>query len=405
MPGTIHPCSRLTATLTTLTLTVCVAVATLVPALAHAQTYTVLHNFLGKRDGSIPYGRLLRDGAGNLYGTTEYGGRHQQGNVFRLSPQGRGTTVYDFTGRSDGASPGGNLVADSTGNIYGVAMYGQHESCTAKGCGSVYALNVTSGEITVLHTFARISGGLNPVSIVRDSTGNLYGVTTAGGLLGQCSQQAGCGTVFKIDSDGAFSIVHSFSATEGRTPLGKLLLDDSGNLYGVLLGGTLHLLYGGVFRISPEGSLMIIYSFDGPTGALPYAGLVRDRSGMLYGTTSSGGVYQMGTVFRLDPDTLVETVLYNFSGGTDGSSPMASLTLDAVGNIYGTTISGGDAICRCGTVFKLNSTGDFSVLHSFTGPEGQQPSDTVVLDGDGNLYGTTTFGGTYKAGVIFKITP
>ncbi len=145
-------------------------------------------------------------------------------------------------------------------------------------------------------------------------------------------------------------------------------------------------------------------------GANPYAGLIRDHAGNFYGTTYAGGTADLGTVFKIDT-TGTETVLYSFQGGTDGSHPWAPVAMDASGNLYGTTTEGGSLntlICGsgCGTVFKLDGSGNETVVHSFDGfPDGNRPMDGLVLGSDGNFYGTTTHGGTAGAGTIFKITP
>jgi uncharacterized repeat protein (TIGR03803 family) len=309
---------------------------------------TVLHNF-GETvmDGEFPFtGNLLRDTAGNLYGTTEYGGAYDSGTIFRVSPTGH-EDLASFTGGANGGFPLAGLVADAAGNGYGTTFV-RGTGCAPYGCGTVFKIS-SAGKVTALYSFTGGADGDQPkAGLVRDSAGNLYGTTAAGGGSGR-------GIVFKVDTTGKEAVLYTFGSQQqdGSDPLGGLVQDSAGNLYGTTASGGSS---GGgtVFKVDTTGKETVLYSFCSQSGCAdgvqPQAGLVRDSAGNLYGSTVSGGASFQGTVFELDT-TGKETVLYNFSGGTDGGSPYASLIRDAAGNLYGTTSYGG--IFSCGTVFKI----------------------------------------------------
>jgi len=267
--------------------------------------------------------------------------------------------------------------------------------------------NANTGVFTLLHTFTGGSDGGEPYSgVVRDSAGNLYGTTEIGGSE-EAGCPSGCGTIFKIDSAGAFTTLHTFNE-QGRYVYGGLLLDGSGNLFGTVeMGGRYG--WGAMFRLASTGRSAIVYSFDSPSGSMPNAAPVRDNAGNLYGTASYGGANDSWHGISLQLKSHTATVLHDFSG-EDGQFPQFPLVRDAAGNLYGVTAIGGDLTCvswpgnGCGTVFKIDASGNFSVLHSFTGPEGAIPRGKLALDESGNLYGTADAGPTGN-GVIFKITP
>jgi uncharacterized repeat protein (TIGR03803 family) len=370
----------------------------ILPAEAQTYTLTVLHNFSGSAhgDGTRSYGRLWRDAGGNLYGTTLDGGASHLGVVFKLDSSGHETILHSFTGPpADGANPYAGLVGDSAGNLYGTTYFGG-----ASNFGVVFKLDSTGHE-TVLHSFAGPpADGANPYAgLVRDSAGNLYGTTVMGGGSRK-------GVIFKLDSSGHETILHSFAGlpADGANPLAGLIRDSAGNLYGTTpnAGASNR---GVVFKLDSTRHETVLYSFTGlADGANPYAGLIRDSAGNLYGTTAFGG-NEFGVVFKLD-STSQETVLHSFGGAHDGARPQAGLVRDSAGNLYGTTVLGG-ASPNFGVVFKLDSTGHETVLHSFAGPpaDGSQPQAELIRDLAGNLYGTTPFGGTSNLGVVFKLTP
>jgi uncharacterized repeat protein (TIGR03803 family) len=312
---------------------------------AQAQTYKVLYSFKGGADGATPYAALVRDTAGNLYGTTFLGGASNLGTVFKLDTAGKETLLHSFKGGADGAIPYAALVRDAAGNIYGTAGGGG-----ASNSGTVFKLDTTGTE-TVLYTFKGGADGRGPASpLVLDPSGNLYGMTNAGGKPGACFLgPIGCGVVFKLDTTGTETVVYTFTGgTDGGSPyLGGLVLDSSGNLYGTTAeGGVAD--NGVVFKLDTTGTETVLYSF-GNGGVAPYAGLVRDAAGNLYGTTTNGSK-GFGTVFKLDT-TGNHTLLHSFTGGSDGAVPYAGLVRDAAGNLYGTTTAGGAS--NLGTVFEL----------------------------------------------------
>jgi len=381
---------------------------------AHAQTFRPLYTFTGGADGGSPVGGLIRDTNGNLYGTTCCDGTYGVGTVFMLDNSGRETVLYSFTGGADGNQPYASLIRDAEGNLYGTTYWGgTTTACNGgTGCGVVFKLD-TSGNETVLHAFTGNGGdGANPYDgLVQDAKGNLYGTTVSGGLSSACS--GGCGVVFAVNTAGKERVLHSFGGgTDGVAPYAGLVLDAKGNLYGTTqYGGNSGA--GTVFMLDQTRKERVLYSFSGGTdGRLPLLGyLVRDAYGNLYGTTQFGGTYGAGTVFKLD-NAHTETVLYSFSGGTDGAYPYAGLVRDAAGNLYGTTNQGGAS--GYGTVFKVDKTGKETLLHTFTGTggDGAYPYDDLVRSANGNLYGTTFSGGAnanvcgeYGCGIVFMLTP
>jgi uncharacterized repeat protein (TIGR03803 family) len=390
----------------------------------------VLYSFTGGTDGGNPDAGLMRDASGNLYGTTDFGGDlnclppYGCGTVFKVDKTGKESVLHAFTG-IDGESPYAVLIRDSVGNLYGT---------TSLTKGTVFKLSKT-GKVTVLYSFSGGAGGEMPYAgVIRDASGNLYGTTALGGGDDD-------GVVFKLDKAGNETVLHTFTGTDGSSPQAPLVRDAAGNLYGTTTAGGAY-DEGTVFKLDKTGNETLLYSFTGGAdGRDPFFGsLLRDAAGDLYGTTWEGGdstcpngSLGCGVVFKLDR-TGKETVLYTFTGGADGSEPLAGLVRDAAGNFYGTASAGGadgaphcefgcgavfkldktsmiaaisSTACAfgCGTVFKLDKTGKLTVLHTFDGADGSSPYGGLVSDAKGNFYGTTYFGGTYDAGVVFKITP
>jgi uncharacterized repeat protein (TIGR03803 family) len=324
---------------------------------AQAQIFKVLYTFTGGTDGATPEAGLVQDTAGNLYSTTYQGGDLQGGNlkcsditlgcgvVFKLNATGQETVLYTFVGRvSDGANPAGGLVRDAKGNFYGTTNYG-HEPA---GYGTVFEVSKT-GEETVLHAFAGgSSDGANPLGgLLRDNDGNLYGTTIAAGGSDN-------GTIFKVSKAGKETVLHSFAGypSDGANPtLAGVLMDKNGNLYGVTyFGGSGAGCPGGcgaVYKLSKSGGYAVLHSFTGGTtdGCYPYGTPVMDKNGNLYGTTVGCGSSNAGLVWRVSKKG-TETVLHNFSGGSsDGAYPEAGMIMDAQGNLYGDTTGGGDLSC------------------------------------------------------------
>jgi uncharacterized repeat protein (TIGR03803 family) len=396
---------------------------------AQAQTLTVLHTFTGKGDGQAPAGGVIRDASGNLYGTTGSGGSFDVGTVFRIDARGKETILHNFWS-GDGLGPSSTLVRDQAGTLYGVAFLGgapEGGECFF-GCGAVFKLD-SAGKESVLYAFnGQADGGYPEGDLLRDHSGNLYGTTVFGG---GCRPGPGCGVVFKVDPQGKETVLYTFTGMTGNSPepLGGLIRDKAGNLYGVTFyGGGNACGYGcgTIFKVDASGKETVFYSFTGGTdGGLPTGPLIRDAAGNLFGVTASGGDLSScqngvhngcGVVFRLDR-TGKETVLYAFKGIPDGASPKGRLLRDKSGNFYGVTVAGGTIGCNanqgCGTVFKLDANGKETVLYTFTGgSDGANPNGDLVMDESGNLYGTTSSGGDpscYRAGgscgVVFKLTP
>ena len=378
------------------------AAMAITPAPAQTATETVLHNFASQPRGSLP-NAVTRDPAGNLYGTTYQGGTANAGVVFKLDTAGQETWQYSFTGGADGGNPYAGVIGDATG------LYGTTSAGGAANRGVVYKID-TSGHETVLYSFTGGADGGNPYAgVIRDSAGNLYGTTSAGGDLASCFG-AGCGAVFKVGPTGTETVLYSFTGgVDGRYPYAGVIRDSAGSLYGTTnQGGTAG--YGVVYKLDTAGHYTVLYSFTGGAdGRTPYAGVIRDSAGNLYGTTYEGGDSDLdwGVVYKLDKAGH-ETVLYTFEGG--GSYPYAGVIEDSAGNLYGTASSGGGIGDCCGVVYKLDAAGHYTVLYTFAegaerpyGAEGGYPQAGVIRDSAGNLYGTTDRGGAADAGVVFKL--
>jgi len=385
-------------------------------------TETVLYTFRGGADGSLPAAGLVADTAGNLFGTTYFGGGGacgpgRCGTVFELAPTGSETVLYAFKGDRDGALPQGGLVADESGNYYGATSQGG-----ASASGTVFKL-APDGTETVLHVFKGGKDGYYPAGdLTADNKGNLYGTTEFGGHMdvSECNYD-GCGTVFEIKPGGTKTGLHAFrGGNDGIEPTAGVISDGNGNLYGTTSGGggvNCATGCGTVFKIGPDGTETVLYAFQGGSdGSEPVAGLTMDIGGNVYGTTSYGGAggancpegtLGCGTVFKVAPDG-TETILYAFQGGSDGWSPYAGVIADKQGNIYGTTYFGGGTGCAhntgCGLVFKLAPDGKETVLYAFQGgSDGGLPDAPLLAGKNGVLDGTATTGGTNDNGVVFSV--
>lgn len=474
-------------------------------------TETVLHTFGAIGDGAFPMGPVIFDKAGNLYGTTEYGGTGIYGTVFELSPAAGGTwtdsILYNFTDESDGGFPVAGVTFDAAGNIYGTTWYGGDINCNNDegyrpyGCGTVFELTHNSngswsesvlqsfdgdnGEFplgsvvldaagnvygttqsgpglncevgcgtifkivpsngtwtaSIVYTFAGGPDGQGPAAgLVEDANGNFYGTTAGGGSTTGC--QYGCGTVFEVSpTKGSIwteKVLHTFAGSasapygaDGNDPVAGLILDSAGNLYGTASqGGSVAAATrctgigrcgGTIFELaknsSEKWSTSLLYSFTaGGDGLSPNGALVSDSAGNLYGVTEYGGTDDYGSVYELTPKNgggYSEAILYNFTGQSDGGNPTGQLVLDSEGNLYGGTYYGGTPDCAynsgCGVVYELSpgSGGKWTekVLHSFVNADGSQPNSSLVFDSAGNLYGTTSGGGSSGYGTAFELSP
>ena len=374
---------------------------------AQAQTFKVVHSFAGGTDGANPVAGLTIDSSGNLYGTTTSGGKYGHGSVFELTNKGLKTVLHSFSGGQDGSDPEASLLLIG-GNLYGTTTEGG-----PAGLGTVFEVT-TAGKETVLYRFTNQAAGAQPqASLAKDAAGNLYGTTYAGG-------KAGKGVVFKLTrpatTAGVWSeqVLYSFrTGADGANPVAGVNFDAAGNLYGTTSAGG-KFGNGTVFRLTHSTSgwtETILHSFAMTSdGGIPYAGIVVDSSGNLYGAATDGGQGGSsggGTIFKLSPSGLGWNfkVLYTLPGwGISGS--FRNLML-ASGKIYATTHC--DGTHNAGTVFELTpagSTWTYKPLHIFTGgSDGMFSFSNPVFDAQGNLYGTTQQGGAYGNGVVFKIQP
>lgn len=309
-------------------------------------------------------------------------------------------SVYSFQDKKDGRNPQAGLFTDA---IYGTTFLGGDPACA---CGTIFKL-LPAGTIKTLHTFVGTDGANPTAGLVADKNGNLFGTTSQGG-----SGSPSAGTVFKLAPPATVgapwteTVLYTFTGgVDGAHPYAGLIFDSAGNLYGTTNGGGAF-NYGTVFKVDSTGNETVLYSFTGfPDGASPYAGVVQDSAGNLYGTTGEGGAFNHGAVYKLDPSG-VETVLHSFNGGTDGSYPCSRLTLDAAGNLYGTANEGGATgnAGDNGTIFELDNTGSFTVLHTFTGSAGSNPAAGMILNSAGKLFGVTTEGGDRDDdGTVFEL--
>jgi uncharacterized repeat protein (TIGR03803 family) len=386
----------------------------------------------GYAAGGSPIDRAIFDSQGNLYGVTQVGGAYNAGVAFELTPGPGGTwtetVLHNFGAAYDGAYPSGQLVFDSAGNLYGTTQIGGTETCYLNQCGTVFQLSPQpSGEWTetVLYTFDYYHGAIPLGGVILDKAQNLYGVASGGG-------NSDDGTVFELKQAGGewnIVVLHDFSGSDGSLPVGGLIQDKKGNLWGVTSsGGPNKHKDGTVFELLRSGgdwAFRSIYSFQGGSdGKSPSGRLALDKAGNLFGLTVLGGTGKCkgesgcGTVFELTPagSSWTESVIYSFQGGADGALPeLASLTIDAKENLYGETTFGGGGNCNeerikgCGVVFSLApSKGGWTedVIHAFpgSGSDGIYPEGAVTLLNQ-QLYGLTTSGGTGVAGAAYELTP
>jgi uncharacterized repeat protein (TIGR03803 family) len=381
----------------------------------------VLYSFTGGTDGGQPHQGAIFDQAGNLYGTTFYGGTYGAGTVYRLSPNGDGTwkqtVLYSFTGGADGGyTDWGRLAFDAAGNLYGVTVFaGQY------GQGTVFKLAPNpDGTWTesVVHQFTGGEDGTQPRTVPWfDAAGNLYGTAAYGGAYG-------CGTIYKLTpgpgNEWTFGVIHQFMDDPACSSWVGLIPDTIGNLYGTTrntLGGCTDPPQecGTVFKLTPSSdgtwAFKVIHQFSGGDGGSDpsVSGLIFDEPGNLYGLTEHGGKYSTGVFFKLAPganDSWAYQVLHHFDGPRDGGQPIGQMVRDASGSLYGAAAQLGPY--GYGTLFKASPNSDgswrFSVLYNFTGSDGAYPLG-LVRDSAGNLFGTTNMGGAYGNGVVYEFTP
>jgi uncharacterized repeat protein (TIGR03803 family) len=368
-----------------------------------AQTLNVVHNFTGGPDGGNPVNGFLMSSNGDMFGTAAAGGASGLGVAFKVSPRGKETVLHSFAGGADGAAPNSGVVQNAKGEFFGTTTAGG-----ATGQGTVFL--VKGRKESVLYSFAGGTDGAQPeAGLVMDRAGNLYGTTIAGGT-------ADNGTVFELlapkKKSGQWSenLLYSFGqGTDGAAPVGGVAFDAAGNLYGTTsAGGAAG--QGTVFELKPGAGWTetILHSFqNGNDGATPYAGLVSDAAGNLYGAATDGGANGGGTVFELTPSG----ASWNFAvlasqPGWGISGTFRDLMLDASGNIFGTTHCDGDN--SAGTIYELTPSGgrwNYTLLYTFTGGSDGLYSISNLVMNNGKLYGTTIDGGADGAGVIYELVP
>jgi uncharacterized repeat protein (TIGR03803 family) len=399
----------------------------IVPSAAYAGQYKTLYTFKGPTaDGRNPYGQLIFDHAGNLYGVTGSGGSGSGCNAgcgiaFELSTTNgrwKERVLYNFsTSNTEGISPAGPLLLDAKGNLYGTTNGGGDPVCQ---CGEVYQLTRTGATWTqnVLLTFVNGNNGQDPIpGLLMDEAGNIYGAAggNGAGIVTGCD----CGTIFELspNSGGTWTetVIYQFTfGRDGAFPSGPLTMDSVGNIYGATNSGGVY-GFGTIFKLAlsngawTETTLydFTIAEYGGPPNLY---GLILDQAGNLYGASQSGGENQVGEIYEFSPASAgywIRSTIYTFTGQSDGGYPVGGLTIDKSGNLYGTTTYGGQY--QYGTVFKLtpgkNEQWKETVLHSFSNGTDGSFSYGITIDPTGNLYGAAQLGGTYNDGVVYEITP
>lgn len=420
----------------------------------------VIYRFQGGTDGYFPTGTLLKDDAGNLYGSTAEGGTpglcdgYGCGTVFELTPPAQAgdpwveSVLYRFQGDNDGSDPNSPLVADRQGNLYGSTATGGD-----LGNGTIFELERPSAPggswiHKVLHSFKGVPSGTGtgdgalPSAVRFDAAGNLYGTTDQGGLCVTSDDITTCfGSVFRLAPPSHLggtwteSVLYRFGLTGLNDPHGGVIFDRQGNLYGTTYtGGVPPYFLGGVFELSPPGSggetwqETTLFEFALTDGGAPNGSLIFDAAGNLYGTTLIGGTSGYGTAFELSPPesgigSWRETILYDFLTDGDGNSPLAELIFDKTGNLYGTDWMGG--LSNRGSVFQLtppsspDGTWSEVTLHTFgSGNDGSEPRSGLIFGAGGALYGTASQGGSsrdtnnckldgyaWTCGIVFAVQP
>ena len=367
---------------------------------AQAPTFKVLYTFMGSSDGGGPYAGLVRDAAGNLYGTAISSGAFGWGVVFRVDARGSETVLHSFGGvTADGRTPYAGLVRDKAGNLYGTTYEGGGIGCV-DGCGTVFKVDTTGTE-TVLHSFAggTTDGCFPYAGLLLDSAGNLYGTTQSCGA-------SNFGMVFRLSQSGTLKVLHNFAGgtADGASPLyGSLLMDKKGALYGVAqYGGTSD--DGVVYKLSKSGALRVLHSFAGGTtdGCNPYGTPAMDTLGNLYGTAVACGSSNMGVVWKVSKGG-AEKVLHSFAGGSDGEYPYGPPIQAVDGNFYGATSGTPDSSDEA-TIYKLTSTGTYSVIYTFNSSTTGVGVYGLVQGSDGLLYAVANVGGANNCGTVVKLT-
>jgi uncharacterized repeat protein (TIGR03803 family) len=375
--------------------------------------FTTVYSFTGGEDGANPMAGLVQGSDGNFYGTTSNGGTNNSGTVFKISAAGALTSLHSFTGTNDGGWPQAGLVQGTDGNFYGTTQWGGTSNL-----GTVFQIT-SNGALTTLYSFTGASDGAYPeAALARGSDGNFYGTTYGGYGTTYGGAPNSMGSVFQITANGVLASLYSFAgAGDGASPSAGLVQGIDGNFYGVTSQAGAN-GFGTVFQISTNGALTTLYSFTGTSdGAYAEAGLTQGSDGNFYGTTEGGGVllnqypYGLGTVFQISTNGAL-TTLYcfpgsNFTGTNNGQYPNSALVQGSDGNFYGTTFSGGAYLDRYGfgygTLFQISTNGGLTSLYSFTDANDGANPNGLVRGSDGNFYGTTSCIAVAGAGAVFRL--
>jgi uncharacterized repeat protein (TIGR03803 family) len=380
--------------------------AFMTPGARSGITFTPLLSF-GGTNGSDAQAGVVQAPDGNFYGTTYEGGDNDLGTVYQLTPGGTLKVLFSFDG-TNGSNPEADLVLGPDGQLYGTTYDGGTNDVDNGGDGTVFKIT-TNGLFTALVSFNGTNGANPAAGLALGPDGLLYGTTQNGGTNNVA--MGGLGTVFKITTTGILTTLVSFDFTNGANPWAQLTLANDGNFYGTADGGGIYnVMYGGygtVFKITTNGTLTCLASFNGTNGAYPVAALVQGTDGYLYGTTQYGGTNDvatggLGTIFRITTNGSL-TSLYSFTGGIDGFDPQAPLTFGTDGNLYGTTSEGG--VGGNGTVFQFTPGGTLSTLVLFDYDSyGASPAAGLFEGADGGLYGTAPSGGTNGSGTVYRLS-
>lgn len=361
-------------------------VMSIVPLALQAQTFTDLHDFNCSTDGCVGYypGIVAQGQDGNMYGSLVVGGKNNNGTVYRITPSGTLNAIYNFAG-TDGYGPYSGLTLGTDGNFYG-ATYNDGQN----GYGTLFK-TTPAGGLTTLHNFtAAEEGGAYGTPVAGKTGTTFYGITYYS-------------KAYSITTSGTFKLLPN--ATPGAS-YAPLFLASDGNFYGTtFVGGNNG--YGCVFRMNSNGAISVIYSFDYTHGSEPYGGVVQGSDGLLYGTTGTGGTaaHAGGVVFKVSTKGAI-TVLHNFDNTdtTDGFQPLGGVVFDTNGNLYGTTTNGAaGGPTQYGVLFEITKAGTYSVLHKFDSTHGQYPESTPVQHTNGVIYGETYQGGSGLNGVFYSL--
>jgi uncharacterized repeat protein (TIGR03803 family) len=362
------------------------AVLSLIPVTGPGVNLATLYSFTNGVSGAAPYSALVQALDGNFYGTTSQGGANNYGTVFRMTPSDTFTTLHSFNS-TDGATPYAGLLLAKDGTLYGTTSSGG-----AHGQGTVFRI-ATSGAFVTVASFAGVNGSYSVAGLMQGTDGYFYGTTLYGGIFG-------LGNLFQVTSTSQITSLISFDGINGAYPSSVLVQDSAGNLYGTAENGGAD-GWGTVFQLALSGQFTTLAAFNNSNGGVPVPGVVFDADGNLYGTTEYGGAHGYGTVFKLAPDGSLNT-LYSFANRDDGANPYGGLLFSIDGNLYGTTSAGG--AYGVGTVFRISTDGSLATLAQLDGYQGAQPAGALVQGRDYNLYGTATSGGSAGYGSVFRLT-